>query len=49
MTTTSYGRVYTQLIEKAVTRETVLEYFETHHILPRSLGGTDIKSNLVDK
>lgn len=47
MTTTSYGRVYTQLIEKAVTRETVLEYFETHHILPRSLGGTDIKSNLV--
>lgn len=24
------------------------EYFETHHIVPKSLGGTDDKNNLVN-
>lgn len=41
-------RIYQQLIERATARGAVVgEYFETHHILPRSMGGADDKSNLV--
>lgn len=43
-----YRKHYNLLIEKARGAEKVEgEYYENHHILPRSLGGTDDKSNLV--
>lgn len=35
------------LIEAAKSRENIDGYFETHHIIPRSLGGTDSIDNLV--
>ena len=43
----NYQKVYDQLVQK---NHIFLEgeYFETHHKVPLSLGGTDDKSNLVD-
>lgn len=42
-----YQRWYVQLIERA--RNRLIEgYKECHHIVPKSLGGTDDESNLVD-
>ena len=42
-----YNRWYNTITERA--RNRVLDaYTETHHIQPRSLGGTDDKNNLVD-
>jgi len=42
-----YEKIYSQIIERAKYR--VLEgYKETHHIIPRCMGGTDEKDNLVD-
>lgn len=41
-----YTRVYNTIIERAQSR-TLLGYTETHHIIPRSLGGTDETSNLA--
>lgn len=48
----NYFKLYKNLIENAKFRETnnlnVLgEYYETHHIVPRSLGGSNDKTNLV--
>ena len=43
----NYQIIYNKLIEKAKNRK--LEgYTETHHIIPKCLGGKDIKENLVD-
>lgn len=42
----NYRKNYFQLIEKAKSRKTELPT-EIHHILPRSLGGTDEETNLV--
>jgi hypothetical protein len=43
----NYQRIYNQIIERAKTRQ--LEgYKEKHHILPRCMGGLDIKENLVE-
>ena len=42
-----YTLWYNSIIENARTR-TLDCYKESHHILPRSLGGTDDKDNLVD-
>jgi hypothetical protein len=42
-----YTRWYNSIIENARAR-TLICYKESHHILPRSLGGTDDKDNLVD-
>ena len=42
----NYEKNYFQLIEKAKSRKTDLPT-EIHHILPRSLGGTDEETNLV--
>ena len=43
----NYQKIYQQLINRAKSRS--LEcYTETHHIIPRCLGGTDDISNLVD-
>jgi hypothetical protein len=42
-----YQQIYSNLIESAKARLESLEYFETHHIIPTSLGGTDEETNLV--
>lgn len=41
-----YTRWYYSIINNAQTR-TTLEYSEKHHIIPKSLGGSNAKSNLV--
>lgn len=42
-----YSRIYYSIIARAKSRKKT-GYTETHHILPKSMGGTDEKSNLVD-
>jgi len=42
-----YSRWYEQLINKARNRGTIDGYTETHHVIPRSLGGDNTKQNLV--
>lgn len=42
----NYSRIYFNLIKKAKT-QTVFGYTEAHHIIPVSLGGKDLSSNLV--
>lgn len=43
----NYQRIYNQIIERA--KERILEgYKEKHHILPKCLGGSNDKSNLVE-
>lgn len=44
---TKYARWYLSLIDKALLRNTNNDYTETHHIIPKSLGGTNKKDNLV--
>lgn len=42
-----YQKIYNQIIERAKTRQ--LEgYKEKHHILPKCIGGLDVKENLVE-
>ena len=41
-----YGRIYGALIEKANNRE-ILGYHEKHHIIPKCIGGTNNKDNIV--
>lgn len=43
----NYKQIYFNLIKKALQRESIDGYYETHHIIPRCLGGTDNKNNLV--
>lgn len=43
----NYVQVYEAIINRAVNRENLTEAFDKHHIIPRSLGGTDFKSNIV--
>jgi hypothetical protein len=42
-----YQKHYNSLILKAQHREKPKEYCEQHHIVPKSLGGTDEKNNFV--
>ena len=42
-----YGKWYENLIRIAQERDNIDGYKETHHIIPRSFGGNDNKSNLV--
>lgn len=44
-----YGIIYYSIIEKAryENRSKKDDYYETHHIVPRSMGGTNQKTNLV--
>lgn len=42
-----YSQIYYSIIERAKSREKI-GYTETHHILPRSMGGTDEPFNLVE-
>jgi hypothetical protein len=44
----NYQRLYDQLVAKAQKRGTPEGYFERHHIIPRSMGGSNDKNNLVD-
>lgn len=43
----NYLKIYTQLIEKAKTRESLNGYKESHHIIPKCIGGKDTEDNLV--
>ena len=43
-----YKKVYQQIIFNAQSRGRVEGYKERHHIIPKSLGGTNKKSNLVN-
>jgi hypothetical protein len=42
-----YSKWYNNLIHKAQLRGSIQGYKETHHIIPRSFGGNNIKSNVV--
>lgn len=42
-----YVRIYNQIIERAQTRK-LDGYVEKHHIIPKCMGGLDIKENLVE-
>lgn len=44
----NYQRIYDQLIQKRVNSPITEGYKERHHIIPRSCGGSNKKSNLVD-
>jgi hypothetical protein len=43
-----YKKWYDSIIANAVVRTTTFSYSENHHIIPRSLGGTDDISNIVN-
>ena len=47
-TTMNYQNTYNQLVENAKSRKGLSGYRERHHIVPKSLGGTDDPENLVD-
>jgi len=42
-----YKKLYDQIITRALCRDLPTVYTESHHIVPRSLGGNDESSNLV--
>lgn len=44
----NYQKIYNDLISRAQARESLSEYKETHHIIPRCMGGSDDKENLVE-
>ena len=44
----NYQKIYDELIVKCRARQQVDGYKERHHIIPKSLNGTDNPSNLVD-
>jgi hypothetical protein len=43
----NFQRIYDEIINRARTRK-ILGYKERHHVIPRCMGGTDDKDNLVD-
>jgi hypothetical protein len=43
----NYLRIYNQLINKAKQRDSINGYYEIHHIIPKSEGGTDSSENLI--
>lgn len=43
-----YHKIYAQLILKAKERKNLKGYRETHHIIPKCIGGTDDRGNLVE-
>ncbi len=44
----NYKRIYDSIIGRAQNRDKLVGYKEKHHIIPRSLGGSDDKTNMVD-
>jgi len=43
----NYKKIYDSIIEKRKNNPIINDYKETHHIVPRCLGGTDNKDNLI--
>ena len=43
----NYWKIYISLIQKAKKRIEIQGYSEKHHIMPKCLGGSDRKSNLI--
>lgn len=43
----NYERIYNQLCERSLTRKWQKFTYEKHHIIPKSMGGSDAKSNLA--
>lgn len=43
----NYERIYNQLCQRSLSRKWEKFTYEKHHIVPKSLGGSDIKSNLA--
>lgn len=43
----NYRLLYNLLVQKAQTRKEVPDVIEKHHILPKSMGGSNSKSNIV--
>jgi hypothetical protein len=43
----NYQKIYDSIVSRGKNR-VIKEYTECHHIIPRCMGGTDDKSNLVD-
>lgn len=43
----NYLKIYDQLIKTAKAKPKTNEYKEQHHIIPRCMGGSDDKDNLV--
>ena len=43
----NYQKIYNQLCERSLTRKWEKFTYEKHHIVPKSLGGSDHKSNLA--
>lgn len=43
----NYKRIYVDLIAKGVDRGIVKGYHEKHHIIPKCMSGTNVKSNIV--
>lgn len=46
--TNKYTKWYYSIVAKAAVRVNLEGYYEKHHIVPKSLGGTDDDSNLVN-
>lgn len=47
-TNNKYYKWYNNIIAAARIRKELPDYYELHHIVPRSLGGTDVYENLVN-
>jgi hypothetical protein len=43
----NYVKIYNQIINRAITRSIDNMYYENHHIVPKCMGGSDSKDNLV--
>lgn len=43
----NYERIYKELCERSLTRKWKKFTYEKHHIIPKSMGGSDAKSNLA--
>jgi hypothetical protein len=42
-----YSAIYEKIMYRAKNRESITGYIENHHIIPRCMGGTDEKENIV--
>ena len=43
-----YKKIHDLIIQKAKNRKSVKDYYEIHHIIPRCMGGSNKKDNLVN-
>lgn len=43
----NYTKIYNTIIQNAIDRDALAGYYETHHVVPKCIGGTDDPSNLV--